>query len=303
MLVSVVVITYNHEKYIEETIESILMQRGEFEIEILIGNDNSPDNTKEILEKYSTNNKIKIINREKNIGATRNLLDLLLKSQGEYIAILEGDDYWTDELKISKQLKILEKDKGCILCYTDSDIINKKYEIIGKKSCSREKISNLVSMFINMAGIPTGSILFKNIFKENLEIEKIKKLLTSGNLIGDLSLYACLIKYGTFKKLKEVTGIWRVITEEGATSYTSRKDLYKKLELYKVTSGIKEYYQNDNKLYLKLLVERRKYELLKEIKKANKKIEEFGIKKSSNSYSIMKPIYDLILSCYKRRYQ
>lgn len=64
-LISILMITYNHEKYIEKAIESVLMQEGNFDFELLIGNDKSPDNTKEILEKYQSNEKIKIFNREK----------------------------------------------------------------------------------------------------------------------------------------------------------------------------------------------------------------------------------------------
>ena len=64
-LISVVMVTYNHEKYIEQAIESVLMQKGEFEIELLIGNDKSPDNTEKIIKKYESDLKVKIFNRKK----------------------------------------------------------------------------------------------------------------------------------------------------------------------------------------------------------------------------------------------
>ena len=106
--ISVVMITYNHEKYIEKAVESVLMQKGDFELELLIGNDKSPDRTAEMLKKYEKDERVKIFNREQNMGATNNALDIEKKSIGDYIAFLEGDDYWITEDKLDKQLKILQ---------------------------------------------------------------------------------------------------------------------------------------------------------------------------------------------------
>lgn len=304
MLISILMITYNHEKYIEQAIESVLMQKGNFDIELLIGNDKSPDNTEKILEKYRIDSRIKIFNRKENLGATNNLVDLFLKANGEYIAILEGDDYWTDNLKLNEQLAILEKHKEYILCYTDSDIIDENNKIIGKKYVRNKEIVNFKSLIANSGEIPTGTTIFRNIFKKNNNFENIKEVLLSGKMIGDLSLFSILIKEGKFIRLDKVTGAYRFITNSKiSTSYSAKKDIFKKLELYKVTKAIKKYYKND--IYTTLLAKRREYELIREIKKENKTLKEFGLKKNKNLiiYQLIKPFHDLSLSIYKKIYK
>lgn len=305
MLISIVMITYNHENYIEKAIESVLSQKGNFEVELLIGNDKSPDNTENILKKYQNNKIIKIFNREINLGTTKNALDLKLKAKGDYIAILEGDDYWVDNRKLEKQLKILESKKEYSLCYTNSDIVDENSVKIGEKKVKAKEIKNLKALIANSGEIPTGTVMFRNIFKHNDDIEKIKKLSVAGNMIGDLSLFAMLIKYGKFIKLDETTGAYRYITNPNiSTSYSSRKDVFKKSELYKVTKGIKEYY-NEKNLYLDLLVQRRKYELVKEIEKIGENFSEYEIEKNFSyiKYKLIKPFHDLVLSCYKKIYK
>lgn len=305
MLISIVMITYNHEKYIEKAIESALAQEGKFEIELLIGNDKSPDNTEEILKKYQNNKKIRIFNREKNLGATKNLLDLFLKSNGDYIAILEGDDYWVDKRKLEKQLEILENNKEYSLCYTNSDIIDENSIKVGEKKVVKEKINNFKALIANSGEIPTGTVMFRDIFKGNKRIDDIKKLLISGEIIGDLSLFSILIKYGKFIKLNEITGAYRYITNSNiSSSYSSKKDVFKKSELYKVTKGIKEYYK-EKSLYIDLLVVRRKYELVREIEKLNEDFSKYEVKKDFLIilYKLIKPFHDLSLSYYKRIYK
>ena len=243
-MISVVMITYNHEKYIEKAIESVLMQEGDFEFELLIGNDKSPDNTEKILEKYKDNKRIKIFNREKNLGATENIYDLYLKSKGDYIAILEGDDYWITKDKLQKQLEILEKNKDGILCYTNSIVVDENNNKFDGKTVGTMCITNLNSLLINAGRIPTGTILYKNLYKEKDKMEKVNKLLHSSEIISDLSLFAVLIKKGKFYKLNEYTGAYRYITDsKKSTSYSSRSTLYKEKELYKVYKGIAEYYE------------------------------------------------------------
>src|SRR5256885_224442 len=94
---SVLVTVYNHEKYIAEALDSILNQKVNFEFEIVIADDVSTDSTKSIIEKYAKEHphrNIRILKSEKNLGITKNLQRGLQSCQGEYIAILEGDDYW-----------------------------------------------------------------------------------------------------------------------------------------------------------------------------------------------------------------
>lgn len=109
--VSVCITTYNLEKYIEQTLNSILSQKTSFDFEILVGDDCSTDGTKEILlvykEKYP--DRIKLHLQQKNVGVNRNDFDLIYLAQGEYIAWCDGDDYWIDQYKLEKQVQFLDE--------------------------------------------------------------------------------------------------------------------------------------------------------------------------------------------------
>ena len=304
--ISVAMVTYNHEKYIEKAVDSILMQEGNFELEVLIGNDKSPDKTTEILKKYENDSRVKIFNREKNMGATKNGLDILLKCNGDCIAILEGDDYWITKDKLSKQLEILENNENAVLCYTDSYTIDENNKIIGQKLVKRNCIENFNSLMANRGEIPTGTIMFKNILKNEKNIDNLKKLLTSSEMISDLSLFAALIKEGKFYRLNEFAGAYRYITN--STSYSSKNNLYKEKELYKVFKGIIKYY-NLSGIKKYLFLERRRNRVLKEIKKSNQNIEDiFGELKLVDKlkiflYKIIKPFDDLKESLNKKKYR
>ena len=96
ILVSVIVLTYNHEKYIRQALDSILMQRVDFQYEILVGDDASTDSTQEILKEYDRNypGKSRLFLRESNLGPTKNSYELLVSAKRDYPATCEGADYW-----------------------------------------------------------------------------------------------------------------------------------------------------------------------------------------------------------------
>lgn len=117
-LVSVCIITYNHEEYIAQAIESVLEQKTDFFFEIIIGEDESSDNTRKIVIDYKNRypDKIKLVfNDRSNVihingrpTGRWNLIQTLAAATGKYIAVLEGDDYWTNPLKLQKQVALLE---------------------------------------------------------------------------------------------------------------------------------------------------------------------------------------------------
>jgi glycosyltransferase involved in cell wall biosynthesis len=110
MKVSVLLITYNHERYIAEAIDSVLMQEVSFDYEIIIGEDCSIDATRDIVTGYSSRfpDKIRLVLSEKNAGECSNIARTLRACRGEYIAMLDGDDYWTSPRKLQKQVDFLE---------------------------------------------------------------------------------------------------------------------------------------------------------------------------------------------------
>jgi len=124
--VSVCVITYNHAKFITQALDSILEQNCNFDFEIVIGVDKCLDNTLEICTEYANKYPqiIKLLNRVKNIGMGKNLIDTLNNCQGEYIAILEGDDYWTSRDKLQKQVDFLDNHDDFVMYFHDAAVIS-----------------------------------------------------------------------------------------------------------------------------------------------------------------------------------
>lgn len=126
LMVSICCSTYNHEKFIVQALEGFLMQKTTFEFEIVVGNDCSTDNSIEILKEYQKKHpkKINLIIPVKNQGAHKNFINTVKHAQGKYIALCEGDDYWTDAYKLQKQVDFLEKNSEYIICGHYSRVIN-----------------------------------------------------------------------------------------------------------------------------------------------------------------------------------
>ena len=136
---SVIFITYNHEKYVERAIKSVLEQETNFPFEVIIGDDCSTDSTRQILDEiaaaypphepsFSGDRQVRFVKRDKNTGRpTLNVYETTQECTGEYLAYLEGDDYWTDKHKLQKQVDFLEAHAeyiavthGCVLIDEDS---------------------------------------------------------------------------------------------------------------------------------------------------------------------------------------
>jgi glycosyltransferase involved in cell wall biosynthesis len=123
---SILCITYNHEKFIRQTLESFVTQKTDFDFEVIIGEDCSVDNTREIIREFEQKYPkiIKPIFRDKNIGGMQNFIDILYRAKGEYIALCEGDDYWTDPLKLKKQVDFLDANPDYVICCHAAKCIN-----------------------------------------------------------------------------------------------------------------------------------------------------------------------------------
>lgn len=121
-LVSISMVTYNHEAYIAQAIEGVLMQKTDFQYELVIGEDCSLDNTRKICIEYKEKypDKIKLLLPAKNLGITQNFLAIMQACSGKYIAQCDGDDFWTDSQKLQKQVDILEQNEQYTICMHDS---------------------------------------------------------------------------------------------------------------------------------------------------------------------------------------
>ena len=121
--VSVATTTYNHASFIAQAIDSVLMQDTNFACEQVIGEDRSTDGTRDVVLAYQNQypDRIRVLAHEKNIGARSNFLQTLAACRGEYVALLEGDDYWTSPHKLQRQVDFLQGCPECSICFHKVD--------------------------------------------------------------------------------------------------------------------------------------------------------------------------------------
>jgi glycosyltransferase involved in cell wall biosynthesis len=206
-LISVCLITYNHENYISEAIEGALKQKTNFNFEIVIGEDCSKDKTSEIVLAYQKKYPeiIKLFSQKTNIGAMRNAYEYTLPNcEGKYIAFLEGDDYWTDPLKLQKQVDFLENHVEYSMCFHNSFILlNNKIQ--------KSKYANLdtdrditINELLKSNMIPTASCMFKNKFDANF-YNKVLNL----KLASDWFLHIYNGERGKIRYMNETMSLYR----------------------------------------------------------------------------------------------
>lgn len=164
MDVSICIITYNQDKFIERAIDSALMQRCNFSCEIIISDDCSTDNTASIIARYAAQypDRIKAYYADKNIGMLRNWEKALKLCTGRYIALLEGDDFWNDPLKLQKQYDILEAKKDCVISFTNATIHYESGENGYPRYVDKTGEFYTTKDLLDYNFIPTCSVLMRN---------------------------------------------------------------------------------------------------------------------------------------------
>ena len=165
IFVSVCMITYNHEKYISQAIEGVLLQRTDFPIELIIGEDCSTDKTREICIAYQQKypSIIKLQLSENNKGMMRNFFENLKAAKGKYIALCEGDDYWTVPFKLQKQVDFLELHEDVSMCFHDAEIIDVKRNVLGNhRRYNKDQYASIKNLILGGGGFcPTASLMFR----------------------------------------------------------------------------------------------------------------------------------------------
>tara|TARA_B110000090_G_scaffold209932_1_gene268814 strand:+ start:737 stop:1651 length:915 start_codon:yes stop_codon:yes gene_type:complete len=221
-LVSIRLMTFNHGQYISQAIEGVLIQKTNFDYEIVVGDDFSTDDTLAIVEKYAElyPSKIRILVRQKGDaydierqqkGRLFNFIDILNNCTGKYIALLDGDDYWTDPLKLQKQVDFLEANEEYTICGTYCDVL---------RPTGLEKRVNLQFEtfdhydIISNNQIPSLTMCFHR--------DLIKQTDFSGYPIGDIVILLEVTKNGGLgAKLSFNSGVYRY-HGRGANSGNSR---------------------------------------------------------------------------------
>ena len=202
---SVWMITYNHENYIAQAIESVIHQVTTFDFELVIGEDCSTDATRKICldfqEKYP--NIIRVLEHTSNVGIHKNLISTLEECSGEYIALLEGDDYWTDRSKLQKQVSFLSNHPEFVMCYQKTREIN---ELTGSEKITNEHDNATTGMSELLERgwfMRTGSLVFRNGLIKNFPEWYYHYPST------DYMLHILLAQHGAIAFLNETTSVFR----------------------------------------------------------------------------------------------
>lgn len=215
-LVSVCCIVYNHEKYLHDCLDGILMQNTSFDYDIIIHDDASTDSSAVIIREYCAKypNLIKpILQPENQYSQGKRILPILFKQvDGVYIALCEGDDYWTDPYKLQKEVDVLEKDKTLIGVFTNSMTVDKQGNVLEER-CEKIYPGNkqgrytLHDFFQSAPSYPTATVVFRYIHGPEI---CAKMNHTYSKYLGDWTLWAILHSYGDFYYLDEVTSAYRI---------------------------------------------------------------------------------------------
>ena len=207
MKVSICVLAFNHEEYLDDCLRGILEQVCDFEYQIVVGEDCSTDKTLQICNryKYLYPKKIIIINNISNIGLLKNTVNTLKNCTGEYIALCDGDDYWIDRDKLQKQIDFLDENKNFSMHFHKAKILS------SKPISYLSKFENIKSHNIHIRDIilhhyiPTSSL----VFRANLLNETIYQAIEKSH-VNDRPLEIMLSDSGPARYSDEIMSVYRI---------------------------------------------------------------------------------------------
>jgi len=227
--VYVVVTSYNHEKYIRESLDSIIKQKGCFTLKIIVGDDCSPDNTFSIIKEYESKfpEIFNVLDTNENIGMRANLKRCLGKCKGDFIAICEGDDYWISDNKIQKQVSFLRNNQDCSMCFNWLRLFREEKNIFEphpqQARLTKDKIS-----FLELAKQPIIGNFSACMYKTSA-VERIKEAYYNDPLAFDWLFNMYIAKEGNVGFVKEQLSVYR-IHEKGQWSGNSKKLMQDKIK-------------------------------------------------------------------------
>ncbi|MCR5301261.1 MAG: glycosyltransferase family 2 protein [Lachnospiraceae bacterium] len=237
---SVILITYNHGKYVENALRSILAQETDFPFEVVIGDDCSTDDTAKILERIAkeypeheakgpNDRQIRLFIRKENTGGrpTLNVYETTMRCNGEYLAYLEGDDYWTDTHKLQKQVDILERHPEYIAVTHSNSMVDKDNE----KITSPDEL--LYGEMYDWSGVFTyddycfsgkwpghyATVVSRNIYGNGKLDYTI--LYRASDFTDDALILLFLLMQGDIYRMEDVMSAWRYIRKEGGSNWNS----------------------------------------------------------------------------------
>lgn len=239
-MVSVCLITYNHAPYIRECLDSMLMQETNFPFEICIGEDESTDGTREICIEYAEKypGLINLILRSRSAPGrdayvsqgVYNYIETTKACRGKYVAMCDGDDAWTDPLKLQKQFDVMETDPSVSLVHSDFDQID---EVSGRRTKGVFRRRNI----IHRVNLDTAR--FKcDVILRHYPVSPCTAFMRTQDVVeifdktpeafqtlpmGDTTTWCELVDYGSFRYLDEAHGMYRVLPESDSNSRSAER--------------------------------------------------------------------------------
>ena len=267
-LISICCVTYNHASYIKKTLDGFLMQKTDFPFEICLGEDESSDGTREICKEYAEKypDKIRLFLRKRkdviyiNGHATGrfNFIETLKECTGKYIAMCDGDDYWTDPNKLQKQVDFLEKNPEYSMCFHPVKIVDESNRIIRDYYGQEGKKNSYVleDLFAHNF-IPTCSVVFRSEMIYDLP-EWFGEV-----SFGDWVLHILNAKRGKIGFLNEVMGVYRSHPSGMWSNLPKIEKLKREINTFNIVGSNLKLFSNFKfrkmvaRRYLKLSVENR----------------------------------------------
>lgn len=246
MKVSVIIITYNQEYCIDRALRSVFAQKGDFEIEVIVGNDASTDGTAERLEwwkkRYPDN--LKIVNHNENVGFQKNYLSAVKEATGKYMCMCDADDYWTDKSKVRRQVDYMENHPECAICF--HRVIN-VYQESGEKTLSNggQQIDTTIKDLSRRNYITNLSVMYR---RECVPVSELPEWLGEVSL-PDYAYHMLYANHGYIHYIKRPMGAY-IKSEKGAWSLSSR---VKQLEMaLDVRQRLMDYFGEQSEAYVGL---------------------------------------------------
>jgi len=234
-VVSVLCITFNHERYIRDALEGFLAQTTRFRVEIVVHDDASTDSTTTIVREYQQKypSLIKTITQTQNQYSLRGygfIGDMISAAKGRYIALCDGDDYWTDPLKLQRQVDLMDADAGCVLSFHPCSYRTEENgrTLVTAQDLRRVQYDYTPENLLKTWEIPTAAMVFRNVLP-------ILPPWFAKVASGDIAIAMLLYERGTFRCLEERMSIYRLTglgasrLHHGAHLLQSRAYLYAKL--------------------------------------------------------------------------
>ena len=219
-LISVVIVTHNHEKFIENVVDSVLGQQMNYTYEVQICDDASTDKTQEILSAYARKHPelINLTINEENQGPWKSATTVHKKCIGKYITWLDGDDYWSNNKKLGKQVEFLESNSDYVGCFHDAQIVTMANGNEVPETWSSSQLLNDCDRYsqfneyrsdfhpwhlLQRNMIPTAALVFRNAEQKELfgDIPEV-------NLSLNWLLHLNIIKRSKFKYFNETWSIY-----------------------------------------------------------------------------------------------